>query len=78
MKWFFRWMRRLPQPDHEVSIEMKQNVDESLLKADRALKDTQAKLPEIARAASSAKKVQYRVDRFTAELESTFRRINHG
>lgn len=42
------------------------------------LAETRAKVPDLARATASARRVHYRVDQFTEEISKTFGIVNHG
>jgi phage terminase Nu1 subunit (DNA packaging protein) len=47
-----------------------------LKEANRKLAQTKAKAPEIARAAASARRVNYKVDKFTEEIGRAFGRLS--
>jgi len=65
----------------EIEAEQDENFDLAELRlkaAERKLAQTRAKSKEIAKAAASARRVSYKVDRYTEEIGRSFGRVNHG
>lgn len=46
--------------------------------AEEKLQEAKDKLPSLAKATASARRVRYRVDKFTETYKETFGRMNHG
>lgn len=77
----FRW----PPWKNEIIKDGEEMSDQTAIRraefkirvAEAKLAETTSTIPEIARAARSARVVQYRVDRFTDEISASFRRLNH-
>lgn len=83
MMW--RFFSKGRQHEEQSDTEDLREINEELEAAEAKLEESQAKLeetraksPELARAVASARRVHYKVDKFTKEIERSFGRLNHG
>lgn len=76
MIWPFR--KRTKVERHESTKPKIEQAEKDLENAESKLVQDRAKLPEIARATASARRVHYHVDQFTEEMSRSFGRLNHG
>lgn len=76
-RWFVK--HKTVGPEKELQTVEASHADEKLEATQQKLDDTKDKLPELARAVASARRVKYRVDSFTAAMnDNMLRRNNHG
>jgi len=80
MKWLKIFCRKSQCviENEEIQRPELERADQDLEELRHKITEEQAKMPELARAVASARRVQYRVNRFTEEIDQSFRRLNHG
>lgn len=81
MKWwkiFFTKESHAPQETLENGNEAIQKAEENLRDLEAKIAEDKEKTPHIAKAVASARRVEYRVHRFTQEISDSFGRLNHG
>jgi type II secretory pathway component PulM len=53
-----------------------EELDERIREADQKLQETRAQLPQMDKAVAKARTAQFKVDRFTREMERSYRRAH--
>jgi septal ring factor EnvC (AmiA/AmiB activator) len=80
MRWWRFGIKKSRESEEDI-----ENGEKAIRKADESLRDLESKIaedkeksPELARAVASARRVEYRVHKFTQEISDSFGRLNHG
>lgn len=77
--WEFFTKRSTTSREHvENNVEEIKKAEDNLRDLESKIADDKIKSPELARAVASARRVEYRVHKFTQEISDSFGRLNHG
>jgi len=80
MNWLKALLFGIKREKHETeeSNGHVEQVEEDIKEAEKKLQEDKSKLPDLERAVASARRVHYRVDKFTEEYTRAFGRVNNG